>query len=1039
MTASRITILLTGIYLITSLALVWFVWNEWTTYQTTKNDLLNDSRIMELRNNIVHLDEVLTMSSRMAAATGDLQWQERYNSYKPKLDAAFVEAVRLSPEPFRAKAVSDAEAANTKLVEMEKKSFELILQGRINEAKALLFSDEYEKQKIIYAQGMTQFVLKHPQFLRLEELRGIIIHLDEVLTMSARMAAATGDLQWEKRYRNSESILDAAIRDAINLAPDSRISRLISKTDLANRKLVEMENQSFKLIQSGLIDEAKAILFGDEYTKQKLIYHQGMDNFSKALSSLSHKNLSEAQTAALVRVFVTVLLLLFLILAWFVVIRVVTNWIKTLSYTKELKHQITLRRKAELALKLANQSLRKNEMLLIEAQKISHLGHWDWNIQKHELVWSDEIYRIFGLNPQKFNTSYEAFLQAVHIEDREKVNDAVKHAIDDQAPYDLEHRIVLPSGEERIVHEQARIDRDEKGEAVRMFGTVLDITERKKTEERLLLAASVMENTSEGVIICDTNANIIEVNTAFCNILGYSREEVIGQNPRIWRSDRHDKEFFDGMWQELTETGNWRGEIWNRRKDGTLIPEWLNISQVLDTNTDLSHYVAVFSDISQIKHSQEKLDHIAHHDILTDLPNRLLLNERLEHALRRADRHNTKLAVCFLDLDHFKHINDSMGHLTGDMLLQAVTERLKQTSRQDDTIARVGGDEFVFLLEDISREEDAVVAAQKLLAAFKNSFLIDHQEIHITASLGICIYPRDGDDVDKLLRNADAAMYRAKEEGRNTYQFYSGEMTSNAFERVLLENSLHQAISNGELYLAYQPQLELPSQRLIGFESLIRWQHPDLGLVSPGKFIPLAEETGLIHTIGQWVLRTACQQASIWLEQGLDFGHIAVNVAGPQIQRGNLLEEVKTVLAETRLPAHHLELEITESFIMQQPKQAIELLSELRHLGVSIAIDDFGTGFSSLSYLKQLPIKKLKIDRSFIFDIPDDPNDMAIVKAVIALSHNLGLNSIAEGVESEEQASFLLDAGCTEVQGYLYSKPVIAEEAEKLPFWQSNC
>ncbi|PLY17002.1 MAG: two-component system response regulator [Sedimenticola sp.] len=577
-----------------------------------------------------------------------------------------------------------------------------------------------------------------------------------------------------------------------------------------------------------------------------------------------------------------------------------------------------------------------------------------------------------------------------------------------------------------------KLVRDNSGQATSMLVSLHDLSRARQVEETLRLAASVFENTDEGVVITDAQGKILEVNRAFTEILGYTRDEVIGRNPRLWQSLRHDESFYRNMWLSLTETGQWRGELWNRRKDGSVFPEWQTISSVTDEEGRLTHYVGVFSDISQIKHSQEQLDHLAHHDALTDLPNRLLLNERLEQAIRHAERNASKLAVIFLDLDLFKHINDSLGHPAGDSLLQKVAAKLVQTVRQGDTVARIGGDEFVLLLEEIDIADNVVVAAEKLMAIFAEPFQLGDQGIRITASLGITLYPRDGKDSASLLRNADAAMYRAKEEGRNTYQFYTEELTRNAFERVLLENNLRQAISREELRLVYQPQVDLQSGQIIGVEALIRWQHPELGIISPIKFIPLAEESGLIHSIGEWVLRTACRQGRDWLERGIDFGSIAVNVAGHQIQRGNLPEDVKKILAETRFPSSQLELEVTEGFIMQQADFAIRQLMTLRQMGVTLAIDDFGTGYSSLSYLKQLPIHKLKIDQSFVRDIPEDPNDMAIADAIIAMGKSLGLTVIAEGVETQEQANFLKAAGCQEAQGYLYSRPITADELEQI-------
>jgi diguanylate cyclase (GGDEF)-like protein/PAS domain S-box-containing protein len=555
-----------------------------------------------------------------------------------------------------------------------------------------------------------------------------------------------------------------------------------------------------------------------------------------------------------------------------------------------------------------------------------------------------------------------------------------------------------------------------------------DLSRPRQIDERLRLSASVFENTAEGIFVTDADGNIIETNPAFSDITGFPRKEVIGCNPRIFQSGRHGRDFYRGMWQTLTESGRWRGEIWNRRKDGDVFPQWENISAVFDDSGKITHYVSVFSDISQIKESQEKLDHLAYHDALTDLPNRALLNERLEQAIRHAERHKTQLAVIFMDLDNFKHINDSLGHMQGDRLLQEVSTFLFNAVRQDDTVARVGGDEFVLVLEDIGAPEHVGVIAQKLLSSLDKPIMLDGHEVNVTASLGICLYPRDGLDATVLLRNADAAMYRAKEEGRNTYHFYTEELTRNAFERVLLETSLRQALDRQELVLHYQPQIDLRTKEIVGAEALIRWQHPQLGLVSPAKFIPIAEESGLIIPIGNWVLKTACKQAKEWLDMGIDIGRMAVNVAGPQIQRGGLIDGVTEALDMTGLAASRLELEVSEGFIMQHAESAISQLDELRLLGVVLAIDDFGTGYSSLSYLKQLPIHRLKIDQSFIREVPDDPNDTAISDAVIAMGRSLGLTVIAEGVEKKEQAIFLKMAGCQEAQGFYFGKPLPPKE-----------
>ena len=587
-----------------------------------------------------------------------------------------------------------------------------------------------------------------------------------------------------------------------------------------------------------------------------------------------------------------------------------------------------------------------------------------------------------------------------------------------------------PNG--RPTEASLKLVRDDSGVEIGMLISMHDLSHSRQIEESLRLSAGVFENTAEGVIITDTAGSILEVNRAASEILGFSREELIGQSPKIWNSARHDKSFYRARQRALKDTGHWRGEVWKRRKDGSVLPVWETISDINNESGRLTHYVIVFSDISQIKQSQEQLDYLAHHDALTDLPNRLLLNERLEQAIRHAERNNTQIAIIFFDLDNFKHINDSLGHPVGDKLLQEVANKLKQTIRLEDTVARIGGDEFVLLLEDIGRPEHAGIIAEKLISLANKPFYHEGQEIAITASMGICLYPRDGKNPAVLLRNADAAMYRAKQEGRNTYQFYTEELTRNAFERVLLETNLRQAIEREELLLLYQPQVNLVDRQITGVEVLIRWRHPELGMVSPSRFIPLAEECGLIQSIGTWVLHQTCLQGRKWLDQGIDIGRIAINIAGTQINRGELVDEVKTVLSITHFPPYRLELEVSEGFIMAHAKSAIGQLEELRQLGVTLTIDDFGTGYSSLSYLKQLPVHKLKIDRSFVRDIPNDTNDMAISNAVIALGKSLGLGVIAEGVENEAQAKFLVDAGCQEAQGYLYGRPVPADEVSRL-------
>jgi diguanylate cyclase (GGDEF)-like protein/PAS domain S-box-containing protein len=569
------------------------------------------------------------------------------------------------------------------------------------------------------------------------------------------------------------------------------------------------------------------------------------------------------------------------------------------------------------------------------------------------------------------------------------------------------------------------------GDTGDVIALVRDITEQRNTDERLQQAAIVYDNTLEGIVVTDREGTITNVNHAFTDITGYRYDEIIGKGSRILNSGRHDPQFFRTMWTRLDEQGHWQGEIWNRRKGGEIFPAWLSINSISDSTGSICNYVAVFSDITEIRRSQDELEHLAQHDVLTDLPNRLLFESRLDHAIHRARRRDEVLSVMFLDLDRFKIVNDSLGHAAGDSLLQKVATRLHSVIREDDTVARMGGDEFTFLLEEASSSGAAKIA-EKCIRILKQPFELENREIYLSGSIGISIFPQDGEDVDTLVRNADAAMYKAKGAGRNNYQFYTAELTANALERVSMETHLRRALERNEFRLLYQPQVELASGRLIGVEALLRWQSPELGLVGPNCFIPLLEESGLIIPVGEWVLEMACQQARAWLDMGWSDCSMAVNIAGEQITRSNIVGLVHKILDQTGLPPKRLELEMTETFVMCDPENTIGIFQELRDSGVRVAIDDFGTGHSSLAYLKRLPIDRLKIDRSFIDDIPGDSDDEAITRAIIALGQSLRLDVIAEGVEAREMVDFLVSHGCHYGQGFLFGKPLEADAIQEM-------
>ncbi|HFC53513.1 MAG TPA: EAL domain-containing protein [Gammaproteobacteria bacterium] len=558
------------------------------------------------------------------------------------------------------------------------------------------------------------------------------------------------------------------------------------------------------------------------------------------------------------------------------------------------------------------------------------------------------------------------------------------------------------------------------------------VAEIDKSQRDLKRAAVVFEGTSEGIIITDSQHRIVAVNRAFTRITGYTLEEVRGKNPSLLQSGRHDEAFFQAMWQSLNETGQWQGEIWNRRKNGQIYPELLTVNVVQDKDGKTTHHVGIFSDISQIKETEYKLAHLAHHDPLTELPNRLLFHDRLEQAILRAQREGNRAAILFLDLDRFKNINDSMGHAKGDLLLQRVAERLKEAMRADDTIARLGGDEFVLIIESLKSRGNAAAVAKHILSLFRQPFCLENQEVFVDASAGISIYPDDGEDAQTLVRNADAAMYRAKAEGRNNFQFYTSELTAHATERLTLENQLRRALERDEFELYYQPQFSLKNgDGLDGVEALIRWQQSEQGLILPDRFVPVAEETGLIVPIGEWVLRTACTQHQSWVADGYRPIRMAVNLSARQFHHPDLARMVAAILEETGMPPSSLELELTESIIMRDAEGTIKMLHELSEMGIILSIDDFGTGYSSLSYMKHFPINRLKIDQSFVRDITNGKLEAEMIIPIIALGHSMKLQVLAEGVEIEEQLHYLKEQGCDEAQGYIYSRPLPPDQVTK--------
>ncbi|MDP3391146.1 MAG: EAL domain-containing protein [Methylococcaceae bacterium] len=558
-------------------------------------------------------------------------------------------------------------------------------------------------------------------------------------------------------------------------------------------------------------------------------------------------------------------------------------------------------------------------------------------------------------------------------------------------------------------------------------------SEFKRGEVQLKLAAKVFEQSTEGFLITDAQSNVIRVNHAFTAITGYSEDEVLGQNPRFLSSGRQNQDFYRTMWQQINSIGYWQGEIWNRRKNGQEYPEFLSISAVHNQLGQVTEYVAVFSDITKQKASEDQLTFNAMHDPLTALPNRVLLFHSLEHAIEMAHREGKQLALLMLDLDGFKHVNDSFGHLLGDQLLQQVAERLASRLRGVDMVARLGGDEFTVLLEDLAHEDDAARVAEAIIEDLSEPWQLPGVgEVRIGVSIGISLYPQHGDNPEILLQQADTALYHSKAAGRNRFSYFSDELTVAARLRIDMEARLRRAILQNELRVYYQPQVDMNSGLIVGAEALVRWQDPIEGLIPPLRFIPLAEETGLIMAIGEWVLRETCRQGKAWMDAGLPKLSLAVNVSPQQIQRGNMSKLVETILTETGFPAKQLELELTETGLMNHQQHTVNLLKDLRAQGIRLAIDDFVTGYSSLAHLKHFPLDVLKIDKSFIDDIPHHQDDMEITATILAMGHILGFKVLAEGVETLEQFAFLQVQGCDLYQGYFKSRPLPADEFAEL-------
>ena len=686
-----------------------------------------------------------------------------------------------------------------------------------------------------------------------------------------------------------------------------------------------------------------------------------------------------------------------------------------------LSRNVTERKQFELKLIETSASLAK-------AQASVHLGSWELDLTTMTGIWSDENFRLYNRDPELGTPTFAEYLELIHPDDRNTVIDIQRQLITLNGSVNFETRTNSSFGLERTLSNSIKVIRDDSGRAIRAIGTSLDITDRKQAESEFRIAATAFES-QEGMMVTDVNRIILRVNKAFTQISGYTAEEAVGQTPRLVSSGHHHEDFYESMWKKIQINGYWEGEVWNRRKNGEVYPQHLTITAVANDNGDVTNYVATFTDVTLRNAAEAEINHLAFYDVLTRLPNRRLLIDRLNHALSAGARLGWGGALLFLDLDHFKTLNDTLGHDVGDMLLRQVADRLTDCVREGDTVARLGGDEFVVMLEDLSKHPleaaaQAETIANKILMSISQPYQLETSEYQTTASIGVVLFSENEHSQDMLLKHADIAMYQAKKMGRNTLCFFDPNMQDAINIRAALEVDLRKALDDKQFELYYQIQVD-QFGKPIGAEALIRWIHPERGLISPLEFIPLAEETGLILPIGQWVLEVACAQLASWQDmpqtQNLT---LSINVSAKQFYQSTFAKQVKAAVKNGGINPMLLKLELTESIMLENIEATITKMNELKNIGVNFSLDDFGTGYSSLQYLKLLPLYQLKIDRSFVRDIAVDTSDQAIIRTVIAMADTLNLNVIAEGVETEEQRELLINCGCHVFQGFLFSRPV---------------
>ncbi len=678
------------------------------------------------------------------------------------------------------------------------------------------------------------------------------------------------------------------------------------------------------------------------------------------------------------------------------------------------------------------QKIRKREQQLARAQKITHLGSWEWDIVSGKMSWSDEMYRILGIEPASAPASYKGFLERVHPEDREAVKIRVRNALKKCRSINSHYcRIVHPDGTIRTIHGQGEVLLDDAGKLISVVGISHDVTERRQMEEERARMAMIVESSNDAIFSISLDGVITSWNRGAENVFGYSAGEIIGnQIVTIIPAERYDER--SRILQTILGSGQVNDfETTRIKKDGSQIQVSITTSPIRDADGKITGNSVIARDVTERRRLEEIIKHQAYHDTLTDLPNRQLFMDFLSLEVAQARRNETKLAMLFLDLNGFKQINDTLGHSCGDRLLQEVAQRLRASIRESDTVARLGGDEFTVLMPDLAHTDDVGIVLNKILGVFQKPFMLDNFPVEASTSIGVCMFPDDGESCEELMKKADIAMYDAKRSGKNSYQFYNAEINSRTIKRQNIEGFLRTAVGRGELELLFQPLVCSDTRGIIGAEALLRWRHPEQGLMAPDQFLAIAEDSGVIVPIGEWVIRNACNQARAWNDKGYPLS-VSVNLSNRQFHQTNLIENTYRILTETGLTPQHLEFDVTEKTIMADTDYSLRIMQAFTGMGVTLAIDNFGCGSSSMQLIKKMHTHRVKIDKSFVTNMLSEPDDMAVVNAVIAMTHNLNMKVVANGVETEDQLSVIRQCGCDQLQGYVISEPLLPVEFERL-------